>query len=122
MYKHIALLGLALALSGCANDARVARENLKQEADSFKILRRIVFYNGITNDYMLTIEGYCSQEQDARKFIVTCKAPDGFKNHFLYLSDNVTYISEQLSAQNVSTQHYKFIFKPSVVIPTVEVK
>ena len=47
----VALAGIALA--GCDNDASVASRNLSQAADNFEINRRIVFYNGITGEYML---------------------------------------------------------------------
>jgi hypothetical protein len=50
-------LALAVGLAGCSNDAQVASRNLSQAADNFEINRRIVFYNGITNDYILVIEG-----------------------------------------------------------------
>jgi hypothetical protein len=38
------------------------------------------------------------------------------------LSDNVTYFSEQLEAKDVSTSQYRVIFKPSAIIPTIEIK
>ena len=51
------LLGGALLVSACANDATIASHNVSQAADNFEIDRRVVFYNGITNEYMMTIEG-----------------------------------------------------------------
>lgn len=113
---------LMLGLAAC-NDAQVASSNLSKAADNFEIKRRIVFYNGITGDYMLTIEGLCSQEHSDRKLAVTCKTgPADFKKHFLGLSDNVTYFSEQLDGKNVSTYHYRVIFKPSVILPDFDLK
>lgn len=103
----LGLAGLAVAasLAGCMSDAQVASSNLRTAADNFEINRRIVFYNGITGDYILTIEGLCSQDaSEGRKLAVTCKTgPSAFKKHFLGLSDNVTYFSEQLEAAQV---HY----------------
>src|SRR3954471_19430392 len=101
--KKVALLIAAVSLSACANDADVASRNLSQAADNFEIPRRIVFYNGITNDYMLTVEGLCSQVQETKKLAVTCKVGEGqYKKHFLGLSDNVTYFSEQMEPAKVS--------------------
>lgn len=109
-----------LALTAC-NDAQVASSNLSKAADNFEIQRRIVFYNGITGDYMLTIEGLCSQEHTDRKLAVTCKTgPAAYKKHFLGLSDNVTYFSEQLEGKSVSTYHYRVVFKPSVIVPDID--
>lgn len=116
------VLAAACAVSGCSNDAQVASYNLSQAADNFKILRRIVFYNGITDSYMLTIEGYCSQEPSDKKLAVTCKVGNDYKKHFLGLSDNVTYFSEQIDAANVSTSHYRVTFKPTTIVPSIELR
>lgn len=119
------LTALALAFGGlaCTNtDADVASENLSKEADQFRVLRRVVFYNGITGDYMLELIGFCSlgNFDEAGELSVTCKAEDGYKKHFLGLSDNVTYFAEQIEAENVSTQFYKVVFKPTTIVPAVE--
>lgn len=116
-------LTAALVLTAC-NDAQVASRNLSQAADNFEINRRVVFYNGITADYMLSIEGLCSLDADSsRKVSITCKTgPSTFKKHYLGLSDNVTYFIEQLEPAGVSTFHYKVVFKPSVILPDIVVK
>lgn len=116
-----AMLG-ATALAGCANDATVASNNLSQAADNFQINRRIIFYNGITGEYILTIEGLCSQDATPGKFTVTCKTDHGFKKHFLGLSNNVTYFSEQVEPAAVGTSHYRVTFKPSVILPSIDVR
>lgn len=116
-------VALAAVLSGCSNDAQVASYNLSQAADNFKINRRIVFYNGITGNYILTIEGLCSQEPDGRKLSVTCKTGEGqFKKHFLGLSDNVTYFSEQMEPAAVGTYSYRVTFKPTAIVPSIELR
>lgn len=118
----LALAGSALMMSGCT-DAQVVSENLSKDADQFKINRRIIFLNGITDNYIMTIEGRCSLNVQDRKLDVTCKVgEDQYKKHFLGTSDNVTWFAEQLDSANVSANHYKVIFKPSVLIPDVEVK
>ncbi len=117
------VIGLTQGLAACSNDAQVASYNLSQAADSFKINRRIVFYNGITGDYILTIEGRCSQDPDGKKLSVTCKIGENqFKKHFLGLSDNVTYFSEQLDEATVSAYFYRVIFKPTTIVPSVELR
>jgi len=116
---------LAMGTLSSCTDADVASKNLSKAADQFEINRRIVFYNGITGDYLLTIEGLCSlgNFDAARSLSVTCKTgPSSFKKHFLGLSDNVTYLAEQIDGANVSTYHYKVIFKPSVIIPDIDLK
>ena len=120
------LLALSLLGAGCFDsDANVASENLSRAADQFEINRRIVFYNGITGEYMLSIEGLCSlgNFDTSSQLTVTCKTgPKEFKKHFLGLSDNVTYFVEQVDGADVSTYRYKVIFKPSVIVPDVDLK
>lgn len=121
MIKYAALITTAISLAACSNDAQVASYNLSQKADNFGINRRIVFYNGITGDYMLTIEGLCSQEQTDKKLAVTCKTGSNvYKKHFLGLSNNVTYFSEQMADAEVNVYHYKITFKPSVIVPSID--
>ena len=120
----IALSGLALGLAACS-DADIASQNLSTAADNFEIQRRIVFYNGITGDYMLTLEGLCSlgNHDKERELSVTCKTgPGQYKKHFLGLSDNVTYFAEQVDPANANAYHYRVIFKPAAIVPTIEVK
>lgn len=112
----------ALLLSGCARDASIALRNLASAADKFELDRRIVFYNGISGEYILTIEGKCAFDaQSERKVDVTCKTGDGmYKKHSLGISDNVTYFSEQLNSKGVSVYHYKVNFKPQSIIPDID--
>ena len=115
----------ALLLAGCATDADVASQNLSLAADQFEIDRRVVFYNGITGEYILVVEGRCSITADTTddQLELTCKTgPESYKKHFLGLSDNVTYFAEQLEPSSVDVYHYRVIFKPSVIIPDVELQ
>lgn len=119
MKRLIALMAV-LSLSGCATDADVVSRNISTEAGMFKIDRRIIFYNSITNTYMLSIEGKC-QVEHADKLAVTCKTGENsYKKHYLGLSDNVTYFSEQLEPSPVSAYRHKVIFKPEVILPDIE--
>ena len=116
-----AAFAVAGLVSGC-DDATVASSNLSKAADNFEIDRRIVFYNGITGDYMLEIQGRCSIKADGmdNQLEVTCKTGSGqYKKHFLGLSDNVTYFAEQVESANVSGYHYRVTFKPQTIIPDV---
>lgn len=119
-------LGLAvsmLALSGCDEQASVASKNLAKAADNFEINRRIVFVNGITDSYLLSIEGRCAFEVESggQKVAVTCKVGEGtYKKHTLGLSDNVTFFSEQLEPVPVNVYRYRVTFRPSVIIPDIK--
>jgi hypothetical protein len=113
----ITAAALAL-LVGCTSDADRASENLSKDAEQFKIERQIVFFNGITDKYLLTIQGRCSVEPIDGRLEVICKVSDTeYKKHFLGLSDNVSWFAEQLEPAEVDVYRYKVIFKPETIIP-----
>lgn len=112
----------SLGLTACSDDADVASKNLSKAADNFEVQRQIVFFNGITDTYLLTIEGLCSIDDGGNQLEVTCKTKDGYKKHFLGLSDNVSYFVEQQESTNVSVDHYRITFKPETVVPDVDAR
>lgn len=57
MKAILGAVAVVILAAGCS-DADVASSNLSKAADNFEVTRRIVFYNGITGEYMLTIEGF----------------------------------------------------------------
>lgn len=118
----LAAMAAPLLLAGCVDDATVATENIKKAADNFEINRRVVFYNGITDSYILTVEGRCSMDLNGSgtAFNVICKTgPSEYKRHTLVLSDNTSAFVEQLESVNVSAYHYRVTFKPQSIIPDV---
>lgn len=122
----VIMVAIAVFMASCSPAAAdVASRNLSTAADNFEITRRIVFYNGITGNYILVIEGLCSlgNYDKGGELSVTCKTgPDAYKKHFLGLSDNVTYFAEQIEAFPADTYHYRVIFRPSTIAPDVEMQ
>lgn len=115
------MVAVMLSLSACS-PADVASSNLSEAADNFEINRRVIFYNGITGGYMLSIEGLCSlgNQDTSGKLSVTCKTgPDTYKKHFLGLSDNVTFFVEQMEPMKVGTYRYRVNFNPTTIIPDI---
>ena len=107
--------------TGCDTDAQIASQNLSKAAEQFEINRRVVFYNGITDTYILAIEGRCSVDFFDNKFTVTVKTgPNEFKKHYLGRADNVFPFVEQMDDASVSTYHYRVIFKPKAILPNVD--
>lgn len=124
LYSFLAAGLIALSLTAC-DDSEVATRNLIKAADNFEVNRRIVFYNGITDTYMLEIEGRCSIDlnQNNTAFNVICDVGNGnYKRHTLVLSDNVTAFVEQIEPNRVSKNFYRVTFKPSTIIPNIDVR
>lgn len=124
LYSFLAAGLIALSLTAC-DDSEVATRNLIKAADNFEVNRRIVFYNGITDTYMLEIEGRCSIDlnQNSTAFNVICDVGNGnYKRHTLVLSDNVTAFVEQIEPNKVSKNFYRVTFKPSAIIPNIDIR
>lgn len=111
-------------LGGCTSDSEVASYNISQAAHQFEIFRRVVFYNGITNDYILEVRAYCSvtPEPDGRLSVIIKTENGEYLKHYLGLSDNVTYFCEQLDSKKLNDKHYRVIFKPSTIFPDIDIK
>ena len=69
----VVAVAAALSLAAC-NAADTASRNISYESDNFKVMRRIVFVNGITDKYLLSIEGLCSITKDKDWFKVKAYA------------------------------------------------
>lgn len=119
---------IPVLLTGCGqSDADVAAHNISKAAEQFEVARDIVGINGITDKYLWEVRGYCSVETSSSGLTgaleVTCKiGPGKYKKLFFGLSDNVTYVVQQIDPINVSTQRYRVIFKPSTILPDIDVR
>ena len=127
MRKIIApIVGLVVAgLLAACTPAEVASSNISQDSDNFRIMRRITFVNGITDKYLLTIEGLCSIMADSadKQIEVTCRTDEGkYKKHYLGLSDNVTYVVEQVEASDTDVFRYKVVYRPETLVPGIDMQ
>ena len=121
--KTAVIISAVLGLSACKDDAKTASYNISKAADNFEVTRRIVFYNGITGDYMLSLEGRCALDDQHNQLEVTCRtSPDGYVKHFLGLSDNVTYFAEQMEGIDVSVYHTRITWKPQSILPDIDLR
>jgi hypothetical protein len=124
----VASLLMVFAITGCnplAHESDTVSDNLSREADRFAIPRRVIFFNGITDKYLLTIEGYCAlgNNDPVGELTVICQTGPGvYKKHFLGLSDNVSYMVEQLDAAGVSKDHYLVVFRPETIVPDLQIR
>lgn len=115
----IGLLLVTILLTGCS-DADIASQNISKEAEQFRVKRRITFINLRTDSYLFVLTGNCSIDTDSadNQLEVTCKVgEDSYQKHFLYLSNEITYVVEQLDYSEVSKYDYEIVFKPESIIP-----
>lgn len=128
MKKIFMFLIIAVSLFiivGCSSADRVGN-NLGKQAEEFRILRRIAATNGITDEPVFEIIGFCSIQTDesavAGMLELVCRnGEDSYSKHFLYLSDNVNVYVEQLIGIDVPQYHYQIIFAPQAFLPIPEI-
>lgn len=122
--KYTALASV-LALSSCNQESDTASYNVSAAAHNFEVNRRCIFYNGITGEYILTIQGLLSVTESStqkRLEVIVKTGPKTYKKHYLGLSDNVSYFVEQMEPVAADPFHYRVFFRPTTIIPDVNVQ
>lgn len=121
MKKHVTVLIvialMAAILTGCTEAERVS-QNISQRADNFDITRRLTVFNIRTDTILFQMTGLFSIKTDNGdgQLEVTCELEDGtYSKHFVRLSDETTYIVEDLSGTDVSKYSYELNFLPKMV-------
>ena len=113
----IAIILVITMLTGCTEANRVSR-NISQRADNFDITRRLTVFNVRTDTILFQMTGLFSIRTDSGdgQLEVTCELQDGtYSKHFVRLSDETTYIVEDLSGTDVSKYSYELNFLPKMV-------
>ena len=82
----------------------------------------------ISKEEIIIIDNYVSKElldtlKEINKKIIIVSSninetlKDKYQKHFLYLSEETTYVVEQLEYSEVSKYDYEIVFKPQSIIP-----
>ena len=112
---------LCICLTGCETQADRVSYNLSQEADNFNIVRQLTVINCIEGDVLFQMTGRLSIKADTmdNQLEIIAENNGSYVKHFVGLSDNVTYIIEDLNvgANNVHKYHYTLNFNPKMWIP-----
>lgn len=112
---------LCICLTGCETQADRVSYNLSQEADNFNIVRQLTVINCIEGDVLFQMTGRLSIKADTmdNQLEIIAENNGSYVKHFVGLSDNVTYIVEDLNvgANNVHKYHYTLNFNPKMWLP-----
>ena len=120
----LALLSVLLTvtvLTGCETEAQRVSYNLSQQADNFNIVRQLTVINCIEGDVLFQMTGKRSITADTADNQLEIIVEDNgtYVKHFVGLSDNVTYVVEDLNlgANEVNKYKYTLNFNPKMWIP-----
>lgn len=110
----IATVGILLC--SCTEADRV-NQNISQRADNFNVERQITVFNTRTDTVLFQMKGVISlQNSGANELVVLCEMPGNeFRKHFIYLSDDTTYIVEDLGGAHVDKYHYELNILPQMI-------
>lgn len=114
---------VAATLTGCTSAADRANENLSKAAENFEVPRRVTGINGITDNVLFTVEGFCSYEVDGGTLEAIClidRASGEVERTTLHLSDNVTFVVTQTGGTEVDLFRPRVIFRPENVVPNFD--
>ena len=114
-----AALVLSITFAGC-NQAERVSYNLSKEADNFNDIRQVTVINCIEGDILFQMTGKMSITADtsANQLEIIVEEENGeYKKHFIGLSNNVTYVVEDITSEDVSNYKYTLNFNPDMWIP-----
>ena len=112
----IAMLGV----TGCEREADRVSYNLSMEADNFNNARQVTVINCLQGDILFQMTGKMSIEADVDQNQLEIIVEDNngdYKKHFIGLSDNVTYVVEDITSKDVSKYQYTLNFNPNMWLP-----
>lgn len=109
-----------VAMTGCSEAERVSY-NLSEQADNFNVVREITAINCITGDTIFQMSGKMSITADTEDNQLEVIVEDNgtYVKHFIGLSDNVSYVVEDLNLGENEVNKYKYTlnFNPKMWIP-----
>lgn len=124
MKKIIAIIlamVMAVCFVGCETEAQRVSYNLSQQADNFNIVRQITVINCIEGDVLFQMSGRLSITADTtdNQLEIIVEDNNTYVKHFIGLSDNVTYVVEDLNlgANDVEKYKYTLNFNPNMWLP-----
>ena len=117
----LSVLLTAIVLTGCGTEAQRVSYNLSQQADNFNVVRQLTVINCIEGDVLFQMTGKMSITADTADNQLEIIVEDNgtYVKHFVGLSDNVTYVVEDLNlgANEVNKYKYTLNFNPKMWIP-----
>ncbi len=112
---------MLMSVAGCSTEAERVSYNLSQQADNFNVVRQLTVINCIEGDVLFQMSGKMSITADRADNQLEIIVEDNgtYVKHFVGLSDNVTYVVEDLNlgANAVSKYKYTLNFNPNMWIP-----
>lgn len=115
-----AFLMCSILLTGCQTEASRVSYNLSQEAENFNVIRQLTVINCLEGDVLFQMTGKLSITADIpdnQLEIIVENENGNYKKHFVGLSDNVTYVVEDIGVNDVSKYKFTLNYNPKMWLP-----
>ena len=121
----LVILTFGILMVGCETEADRVSYNLSQEADNFNVVRQLTVINCLQGDVLFQMTGKMSitaDTSDNQLEIIVENENGTYTKHFVGLSDNVTYVVEQISGEYVNKYKYTLVYNPRMWVPVPDIK
>ncbi|MGV9080262.1 beta-sandwich lipoprotein [Lactococcus lactis] len=107
-----------IGLSACSQADKVS-QSVSNDADNFKVERRVVIINTRTDKIEFVAKGLISvNTEDSKKLVILAKVGKSqYKKDIINLTNNNMYTVEDLSGANVNSYKYEVTWLPESVVP-----
>lgn len=115
----MSLIAFTVILTAC-NQAERVSYNLSEEADNFNVVRKVTVINAITNDIIFEMSGKMSinaDTSDNQLEIVVENGEGNYQKKIIGLSNNVSYVVEDVTSKDVDKYKYTINYNPKMWVP-----
>lgn len=104
---------IVLSLVSCTQAEKVSY-NISKEADKLNITRKITVINVRNNEILYEIIAKCSlQNNSTKELVIISEVSEGvYKKDFVYLSEWVTYVVQDVTGTYTDPYHYEINILP----------
>lgn len=119
----VLIVSIVFVFSGCTRQSDTVSYNLSLEADNFNITRQLTVINTRAEDgnssilFQMTGNFSINKESDGDLAVIGENPGGKYYKHFVYLSQDITYIVEDLGTTSVDKHKFEINFNPKMIVP-----
>jgi hypothetical protein len=114
-------------VTGCQREAEQVSYNLSLEADNFNVTRQLTVINTRAEDgnasilFQMTGNFSIEKESDGDLAVIGENPGGTYYKHFVYLSQDITYIVQDMGTTHVNKHRFEINFNPKMIVPVQSV-
>jgi len=119
----VVVLVVLVVSTGCQRQASKVSYNLSLEADSFNVTRQLTVINTRAEDgnssilFQMTGNFSIEKETDGDLAVIGENPGGTYYKHFVCLSQDITYIVQDLGTTPVNKHRFEINFNPKMIVP-----